>query len=231
VQLGAGAFLQFLEGEPRHHIGDDETFRGHVDDREVGVDPHDASFRRQRVGAAAQQALLAAVRGEDGQVRALTDELSLWAAARGAGLVTAFTRHARGLAAIGRGDFEEAYHHAAAISPPGVLAEGAPQALWSCMDLVEAAMRTGRHAGAAAHVAALRAAGVSAQSAHLDLLVRCSAAMATADHATAIDRFAETLAIPGIEHRPFDLARFTFEMEDLLEEVQAVVSRVYGIHQ
>jgi HD-like signal output (HDOD) protein len=31
--------------------------------------------------------------------------------------------------------------------------------------------------------------------------------------------------------RPFDLARFTFEMEDLLEEVQAVVSRVYGIHQ
>ena len=154
-----------------------------------------------------QQALLAAVSGEDGQVRALTDELSLWAAARGAGLVTAFTRHARGLAAIGRGDFEEAYQHAAAISPPGVLAEGAPQALWSCMDLVEAAMRTGRHAGAAAHVAALRAAGVSAQSAHLDLLVRCSAAMVTADHATAIDRFAEALAIPGIEHRPFDLAR------------------------
>ncbi len=145
-----------------------------------------------------QQALLAAVRGEDGQVRALTDELSLWAAARGAGLVTAFARHARGLAAIGRGDFEEAYQHAAAISPPGVLAEHAPQALWSCMDLVEAAMRTGRQAGAAAHVAALRAAGVSALSARLDLLVRCSA---------AIDRFAEALAIPGIERWPFDLAR------------------------
>ena len=31
--------------------------------------------------------------------------------------------------------------------------------------------------------------------------------------------------------RPFDLARFTFEMEDLLEEVQAVVARVYGITQ
>jgi DNA-binding CsgD family transcriptional regulator len=153
------------------------------------------------------QALLAAVRGEDAQVRALTDELSLWAATRGAGLVTAFARHARGLAAIGRGDFEEAYQHAAAISPPGVLAEDAPQALWSCMDLVEAAMRTGRHAGAAAHVAALRAAGVSALSARLDLLVRCSEAMATTDHAAAIDRFAEALAIPGIERWPFDLAR------------------------
>src|SRR6266566_7529641 len=31
--------------------------------------------------------------------------------------------------------------------------------------------------------------------------------------------------------RPFDLARFTFEMGAVLEEVQAVVSRVYGIAQ
>jgi DNA-binding CsgD family transcriptional regulator len=75
------------------------------------------------------------------------------------------------------------------------------------MDLVEAAVRTGRHAGAAAHVAALRAAGVSALSSRLDLLVRCSAAMATPDDATAVDRFAEALAIPGIERWPFDLAR------------------------
>jgi hypothetical protein len=30
---------------------------------------------------------------------------------------------------------------------------------------------------------------------------------------------------------PFDFARFTFEMEGLLEEVQAVVAQVYGIAQ
>lgn len=31
--------------------------------------------------------------------------------------------------------------------------------------------------------------------------------------------------------RPFDLARFTFETEGLLEEVRAVVARVYGVPQ
>jgi hypothetical protein len=30
--------------------------------------------------------------------------------------------------------------------------------------------------------------------------------------------------------QPFDLARFTFETEGLLEEVRAVVSHVYGAH-
>jgi hypothetical protein len=31
--------------------------------------------------------------------------------------------------------------------------------------------------------------------------------------------------------QPFDLARFTFETEGLLEEVRAVVGRVYGTSQ
>ena len=31
--------------------------------------------------------------------------------------------------------------------------------------------------------------------------------------------------------QPFDLARFTFETEGLLEEVRAVVARVYGASQ
>jgi len=30
---------------------------------------------------------------------------------------------------------------------------------------------------------------------------------------------------------PFDFARFTFEMESLLEEVQAMVAQVYGVPQ
>ena len=62
----------------------------------------------------------------------------------------------RVLAALSKGDFEDAYRHAVAISPAGVLAPFVPHALWVLMDLVEAAIRTGRGAEAASHVQAMR---------------------------------------------------------------------------
>ena len=70
----------------------------------------------------------------------------------------------RGLAALGRGAFEDAYQSAAAISPAGVLASHIPAALWVPMDLVEAAVRTGRDAEASAHVTAMRDAGIAVLS-------------------------------------------------------------------
>ena len=75
----------------------------------------------------------------------------------------------RVLAALGQGDFEGTFQHAAAISPPGVLASHVPLALWVAMDLVEAAVRTGRHTEAAAHVTAIRDAGIAALSPRLAL--------------------------------------------------------------
>src|SRR5205085_12230193 len=59
VQRRVGALLQFVEGEAGHHVGDDEALRGHVDDREIGVDALHAGGGGERIGAAAQQALLA----------------------------------------------------------------------------------------------------------------------------------------------------------------------------
>ena len=81
------------------------------------------------------------------------------------------------MAALGRGDFEEAYTEAVAISPPGVLASYVPYALRVPMELVEAAVRTGRQREAVAHVAVMRQAGLAQISPRLAMLTGASAAL------------------------------------------------------
>ena len=66
------------------------------------------------------------------------------------------------------------------------------------MDLVEAAVRTGRHDEAAAHVAALRQAGLARISPRLAMLTSASAALAAPAH-EASPLFAEALAVPAAE--------------------------------
>ena len=112
----------------------------------------------------------------------------------------------RVLAALGQGDFEDAYQHAAAISPPGVLAPYAPLALWVAMDLVEAAVRTGRNAEATAHVRAVRDAGIAVLSPRLGLLGAAAEAIAAPDD-LAPGLFENALAIPGADRFPFELGR------------------------
>src|SRR3712207_9134752 len=53
-------------------------------------------------------ALLAAARGDDGTAQTLADELVAWSAPRAVRLLEDFARRVRGLAALGRGDFEDA---------------------------------------------------------------------------------------------------------------------------
>jgi DNA-binding CsgD family transcriptional regulator len=153
-----------------------------------------------------RKAALAAARGDLDTARALADEIVQWAAPRGAGLAETHARHVRVLAALGQGDFEGTFQHAAAISPPGVLASHVPLALWVAMDLVEAAVRTGRHTEAAAHVTAIRDAGIAALSSRLALLATASQAIAGPDD-IALGLFGKALAIPGANRFPFDLGR------------------------
>ena len=89
-------------------------------------------------------ALLAAARGGYDAAEALTAEMTEWAAPRRIGQAELAAHHVRSVAALGRGDFAGAYQHAAAISPPGILASHVGHALWVLLDLVEAAVRTGR---------------------------------------------------------------------------------------
>jgi len=151
-------------------------------------------------------ALLAAVRGDADSNRALCDELTSLAVARGVLLLQYGSLRAGALAAIGRGDFEQAYRLAAAVSPPGTFASHVGEALFVCMDLVEAAVRTNRLDDAKAHVAAMDEEGIAAISPRLALVAAGSAALACPGDA-ATELFEQALAVPGAERWPFDLAR------------------------
>jgi ATP/maltotriose-dependent transcriptional regulator MalT len=132
----------------------------------------------------------------------------------------------RGTVALERGDFEEAYEQLIRISPPGLLAPYVPYALRVLIDLVEAAMRTGRNAEAAAHVAAMQEANLAGISPRLALLAGASAAMVAPDD-RARELFEETLALPGVERWQFDLARVRLAYGERLRRSRAMTeSRV-----
>lgn len=166
------------------------------------------------------QALVAAGRGDYEAVRELTGQMIRWARPRGIVQARLAACQAGSLAALGRGDFEEAYQQAAAISPPGILASHVPYALRVPMDLVEAAVRTGRHEEAAAHVAAMRRAGLARISPRLTMLTNASAALA-APAGQAGQLFAAALAVPGADRWPFERARVQLTYGEHLRRARA----------
>ncbi|MEV6734140.1 MULTISPECIES: AAA family ATPase [unclassified Streptomyces] len=147
----------------------------------------------------------AAACGDHAETGGLTDQMEQWAGPRSADTVRAYAAHARALSALGQGDFEEAYWQATVIAEPGTLPEFAPQAVWTVMDLVDSAVRTGRHGPARDHVAAARDAGLEVVSPRLRMLVHASAALAADDDQHV--GFQAALAVKGAERWPFDLAR------------------------
>jgi len=168
-------------------------------------------------------ALVAAVRGDDDSNRALCDELTSWAVPQGVLSVHYGSLRARALAALGRGDFEQAYQFAAAVSPPGKFASHVGEALFVCMDLVEAAVRTNRLDEANAHVAAMRAEGIAALSPRLALVVAGSAAIACPAN-IATELFEQALGTPGTERWPFDLARVRLAYGEHLRRTRSTSS-------
>ncbi|GGM62243.1 AAA family ATPase [Dactylosporangium sucinum] len=165
-------------------------------------------------------AMLAAAQGHHDQVRQLTDRMTIWATPRRAGLVLRIAGQAKLLDALGRADFEEAYQQALAIAPVGQLAAHVPHSLWLIMDVVEAAVRTGRIAEARAHVAAARACGVGAMSARLAMTVDAAGALAAPDdEAPAL--FDSALAVSGGRRWPFERARILLAYGERLRRVKA----------
>ncbi|WP_433781324.1 LuxR C-terminal-related transcriptional regulator [Actinomycetospora sp. CA-101289] len=165
-------------------------------------------------------ALVAAARGDGAAVVALTDELIGWGAPRGARQPVVDAGWARTLAALGRGDFEEAYQAAVEVNPPGVLDREAGHVPGMAMDLVEAAVRTRRHGEAAAHVAVLCDAAAAGGSPRLALHAAGAAAMA-APQDRAGDLYDAALALPGVDYSPFDLARVRLAHGEHLRRTRA----------
>jgi DNA-binding CsgD family transcriptional regulator len=167
------------------------------------------------------QALLAAGRDADDITRGVLAESARSGPAPEARLIRQYIRHARALAAIGRGDFESAYQDAAAMSRAGTLHSLDRQALWVSMDLVEAAVRTNRRNEAAAHVTAMREANVAALSPRMALLEAGSAALAAPDQFSA-ELFEDAIAIPNVDRWPFDLARVRLAYGEHLRRSRAI---------
>jgi DNA-binding CsgD family transcriptional regulator len=152
------------------------------------------------------RALVATARGDYATSEPLNEQMSRWAAPRRVGLVSAYVWHVKTHGALSRGDFDEAYRCAGAVSPAGELASHVPSALWLIMELVEAAARSGRTGEAVAHVRAAQRAHVGELSPRLALTVAGAAAMAAADRDHR-DLFEQALRTPDADRWPFDLAR------------------------
>lgn len=151
-------------------------------------------------------AMVAAMRGDRAAVDSLTEAMTAWAIPRGALLVEHHSAHVRCLAALGDADFESAYQQAASISPAGTLAASTTVAVWASLDLVEAAVHSGRHEEARAHVDALAQSGIERLSPRLALRVATATALTASDE-MAEDAFDKALAVERVERWPFDTAR------------------------
>lgn len=166
-------------------------------------------------------ACLAAVRGDFATARALADEMDMWAGPRRSQAVRCYAAHARTLMALSQSDFERAHHHAAVITPTGEFAPFAGHALWSILDQVEAAVRSGHREQAREHVAAARRAGLDAVSQRLRFILLASAALAAEDDQEAERGFEDALAIEGTERWPFDTARIQLYFGERLRRGKA----------
>jgi DNA-binding CsgD family transcriptional regulator len=151
-------------------------------------------------------ALVAANRGNREACRDICEAMIEWGAPRQLGRLADWAHHALARAALGTGDFEECYAYASAISSPGTLSSHNPQALWAVLDFIDAAVHTGRHDEARAHVEAARRADLGRLSPRFALITVAARAMVASDD-EAPDLFGEALALPGILEWPFELAR------------------------
>ncbi|MEV4558245.1 BREX system ATP-binding domain-containing protein [Kitasatospora sp. NPDC049285] len=114
--------------------------------------------------------------------------------------------HLRGLAALAHGRYEEAYAHFGELTPPGRPLDGPPWRHALVLDLVTAAVYTGRRAEARAQAAAGRAAGSAEISGRHAFLLAAATALA-ADDEDAEAAYRAAYAVPGAESWVFELAR------------------------
>ncbi|GAA1998389.1 helix-turn-helix transcriptional regulator [Microbacterium ulmi] len=179
----------------------------------------DRGFRLYGMGSHYTLALIAANRGDVEACRRECDCILEWAVPRQLGIFTEWANHALARATLGSGEFEEAYAHASAITPPGTLLPHKPQALWSAFDLMDAAYRSGRVSEANAHAEALQSADIARLSARYALVADAATAL-VADDATAAAKFDTALAHPGIQQWPFDVARVQLAYGERLRRIR-----------
>ncbi|MFE4960545.1 AAA family ATPase [Streptomyces sp. NPDC056653] len=167
----------------------------------------------------------AALRGDVDLARTRSEETTTWAAPRGVGVTEAYARAARSFAALGQGDYEEAHAQVARIDPPGAPSPGIP-GRWKVLDLVEAAVRTGRMDQARAHIAAAQQAGIHRISPRI-AMINAGAAALTADEKEAGPLFEEALSLPQAARWPWEHARIQLAYGQWLRRTRDPRARLY----
>ncbi|MEV0588659.1 LuxR family transcriptional regulator [Nonomuraea sp. NPDC050310] len=152
-------------------------------------------------------AQLAAWRGQVPRALELRAEIDAWARPRGVGYVTDLTDSIATTAALSAGDFEAAYQHAARITTPGTFRPYCGAASRTLLDLVEAALHTGRAEPARRHALAARDAGFLDLSPRLALTCYGALAMTATSDGEAAEMFANAASHPAAARFPFELAR------------------------
>ncbi len=151
--------------------------------------------------------LLAAVRGRTEHARELQATVEAWARPRGIGFLTQLADAIGTAAALTDGDYEAAYLHAIGITTPGTFTPYAHQAPRTLLDLVEAALRTGRIEQARRHALAAQRAGLPDLSPRLALITHGALSMTATDETEADALYRRVEAHPAAATLPFELAR------------------------
>ncbi|WP_121711827.1 AAA family ATPase [Streptomyces sp. E5N91] len=151
--------------------------------------------------------LLAALRGRVERARELQAAVDAWARPRGVGFLTQITDAIGTTAALAEGDYEAAYLHAIGITPPGTFEPYAHQASRTLLDLVEAAVHTGRAEQARAHALAAQRAGLPDISPRLALTTYGALAMTATDPSEADRMYHRAETQSEATRFPFELAR------------------------
>ncbi|GAA4966563.1 DNA-binding CsgD family transcriptional regulator [Nonomuraea thailandensis] len=155
----------------------------------------------------AHLAQLAALRGQITRALELRAEVDAWARPRGVGFVTDLADSIALTAALSSGDYEAAYRHAVGITTPGTFRPYCGQASRTLLDLVEAALHTGRTEQARRHALAARDAGFAALSPRLALTCYGALAMTADSEREAAGMFARATSHPAAARFPFETAR------------------------
>lgn len=155
---------------------------------------------------AAYLGVLEACTGDVDAARARATTVSAWAAPRGLGLLVGYADRITVLCALADGDYQAAYFAALRAGAPGSFPPFRYQAVDGLLDLVEAAVHTGRLGEARSHAAEAARLRLADISPRLDALTTAITAMSEpGDEAGPL--YERALGHPALPSMPFEGAR------------------------
>ena len=150
--------------------------------------------------------VLAAWRGDLDTARRYAAEVTDWSRPRGLQMYLLVTQRIAVRIALAEADYEAAYQAAIKVSPPGIFPPNNVQVGDDMLDLIEAAVQTGRLEEARAHAAEAVRMNLPEISPRVAALTLAMSAM-TASDSEAGGLYEAALTHPGIAEFPFDHAR------------------------